>query len=173
MGKCRRYAFLLTAANLASLLVACSETQTSTGISPSATQKCQFQVATSSSSFPDGGGTGTLSIGTTRDCTWAASSNASWVSLTNPTGQGDASISYTVAANTVPQTRVANLSVEGQAVQLSQAAAPCRYALSSSAESVGYAGGTLSVTIQTFTGCGWATSSDSGWLMVTSNASGN
>jgi hypothetical protein len=168
-----RYALLLIAVGFAQALAACTSTQTSTTASASSTQKCQFRVTTSSSSFSDGGGTGSLAIDTTRDCTWAVSSNASWVLLPDSTGQGGASVSYTVAANTVPQTRVANLSVEGQTLQLSQAAAPCRFTLSSSGESVGYAGGTLSVTVQTFSGCGWATASDSGWLTVISNASGS
>ena len=45
-------------------------------------------------------------------------------------------------------------------------------ALSKTSDAVGYAGGTLSLTVTTLTGCGWSTSSDSGWL-VTNNASGN
>jgi hypothetical protein len=173
MGNRTKQALLLIAVGFAQALAACTSTQTSTTTAASSTQKCQFRVTTSSSSFPDGGGTGSLAIDTTRDCTWAVSSNANWVSLPDSTGQGGASISYTVSANTVPQTRVANLSVEGQTLQLSQAAAPCRFTLSSSGESVGYAGGTLSVTVQTFSGCGWATASDSGWLAVISNANGN
>ncbi len=168
-----RHAFLVIAAGLVYALTACTSTQTSTDVAASSTQKCQFRVSTPSSTFPDGGGTGSLAIDTTRDCAWTASSNASWVSLPNSTGQGGASVSYSVAANTVPQTRVANLSVEGQTLQLSQAAAPCRFTLSSGGESIGYVGGTLSVTVQTFSGCGWSTSSDSGWLAVSSNASGN
>ena len=169
-----RYAFLLTAASLVlSALAACTSTQTSTDVAASPTQKCQFHVSTSPSTFPEGGGSGSLAIDTTRDCTWSVTSNASWVSVPNANGQGGASVSYSVAANTVPQTRVANLSVEGQTLQLSQEAAPCRFALSSSGDAIGYAGGALSVTVQTFTGCGWSTASDSGWLAVSSNASGN
>jgi hypothetical protein len=67
---------------------------------------------------------------------------------------------------------VANLTVEGQTVQLSQQAAACRFSLSSNTGSVGYSGGSLAVTIQTLTGCGWSTSSDSGWLAA-ANSSGN
>src|SRR5262245_6525053 len=115
MSKCRTYAFLLISAITVCALLGCSSTQTSTGVTASANQKCQFQVAASSSSFPENGGTGTLSIDTTRDCTWSVSSNANWVSLADAAGQGGASVPYTVAANTVPQTRVANLNIEGQA----------------------------------------------------------
>jgi hypothetical protein len=157
---------------VSTLLTACTGTQTSTSVTASSTQKCQFGVRASSSSFPDGGGSGTLSIDTTRDCTWSVSSNADWVTVATPSGQGGASVSYTVSANTVPQVRVANLTVEGQTVQLSEQAAPCRFALSNSSDSIGYNGGALSVTIQTFTGCGWSSSSDSGWVVI-ANPNGN
>jgi len=160
------------AAIVITLLTSCTGTQTSTSVTASSTQKCQFGVRASSSSYPDGGGTGTLSIDTTRDCTWSVSSNADWVSVATPSGQGGASVSYTVSANTVPQVRVANLTVEGQTVQLSEQAAPCRFTLSSSGDSIGYSGGALAVTIQTLTGCGWSTSSDSGWVVI-ANPSGN
>jgi hypothetical protein len=153
-------------------LVSCTSAQTSTGITPSPTQKCQFRLSTSPSSFSDGGGTGTLTIDTTRECSWSVSSSAEWVSVATPNGQGGASVSYTVSASTVPQARVANLTVEGQTVQLSEQAAPCRFSLSSNTSSIGNSGGALAVTVQTLTGCGWSTSSDSGWLVV-ANSSGN
>jgi hypothetical protein len=153
-------------------LISCTATQVSTDATPSPTQKCQFRLSTSSSSFSNGGGTGTLTIDTTRDCGWSVSSNVEWVSVATPSGQGGASVSYTVSASTVPQARVANLTVEGQTVQLSEQAAACRFSLSSNTGSIGYIGGSLAVTIQTLTGCGWSTSSDSGWLVV-ANSSGN
>src|SRR5215467_8238344 len=153
-------------------LISCTATQTSTSVTPSPTQKCQFRLSASSSSFSDGGGTGTLTIDTTRECTWSVSSNAEWVSVVAASCQGGASVSYTVSASTVPQPRVANLTVEGQTIQLSEQAAPCRFSLSSNTGSVGYGGGSVAVTIQTMTGCGWSTSSDSGWL-ATATSSGN
>jgi hypothetical protein len=154
------------------LLTSCTATQTSTSATAPSTQKCQFRLSASSSSFPDGGGTGTLSIDTTRECTWSVSSSADWVSVATPSGQGGASVSYTVSASTVPQVRAANLTVEGQTVQLSEQAAPCRFTLSSSGNSIGSNGGALAVTIQTLTGCGWSTASDSGWLVI-ANPNGN
>jgi len=153
-------------------LIACTATQTSTDVTPSPTQKCQFGLSASSSSFSDGGGTGTLTIDTTRDCSWSVSSSADWVSVATPSGQGGASVSYTVSASTVPQARVANLTVGGQTVQLSEQAAPCRFSLSGSSGSIGSGGGTLAVTIQTLAGCAWSTSSDSSWLVI-ANPNGN
>ena len=172
MRVCTVSAAAVAVAIVSTSLISCTATQTSTGVTPTSTQKCQFRVSSSSSSFSDGGGTGTLTIDTTRDCSWSVSSSADWVSVATPSGQGGASVSYTVSASTVPQVRTANLAVEGQSVQLSQQAAPCRFSLSSSSSSIGSSGGTLAVTIQTLTGCAWSTSSDSGWLVIT-NPNGN
>src|SRR5215471_8056007 len=130
--------------------VACTSTQTtSTAPTTPSLQKCQFQVTTTPSNFADSGGSGSLSIATTRDCGWSASTNASWVSLASANGQGDATVSYSVAANAVPAARSAAISVEGQSVQLSQAPAPCRYSLSKTSDAIGYTGGQLAVVLTT------------------------
>jgi hypothetical protein len=78
-----------------------------------------------------------------------------------------------VAPNTVPSERVATIAVTGHTVQLRQAAAPCTYGLRRSGDSIGSAGGSLAVNIDTLTGCGWTSSSDASWLTVTSGQSGN
>src|SRR6185436_15814678 len=160
---------LIAAAGIA----ACTSTETSTGLTVPSAAKCQVQIASTPTTFTDAGGSGSLPATATRDCGWSAATTAPWVSLASTSGQGDASVSYSVAANAVPQSRAAEISVEGQTVQVSQAAAPCRYALNKSSDSAGYAGGTLAVALTTLTGCGWSASSDSGWLAITSNASGN
>src|SRR3977135_4280790 len=120
---------IVVALSAAAGIAACTSTQTSTGITAPSSDKCQLQVSTSASSFSEAGGTGSLSVPTTRDCGWSPATNANWVLLASTSGQGDASISYSVAANSVPQTRSAAITVEGQAIQLSQAAAPCRDSL--------------------------------------------
>jgi hypothetical protein len=153
--------------------IACTSTQTSTAPTASSSQKCQFQVSTTPTSFTDAGGSGSLSISTTRDCGWSASTNANWVSLASANGQGEATVSYSVSANAVPSTRSAAISVEGQSVQLSQAAAPCRYSLSKTSDAIGYAGGQLAVGVTTLTGCAWSAISDSDWLTIVAGASGN
>ncbi len=151
----------------------CTSTQTATSVVAPSVDKCQIEVATSPTTFPDNGGTGSLTVNTTRDCTWSAAASASWVTMAASSGQGETTVSYSVAPNSVPQTRTASISVGDQSVQLVEAAAPCRFALSTSAAEIGSAGGSLAVTLQTLPGCGWTTSTDSGWLAVTSGATGN
>jgi hypothetical protein len=80
-------------------------------------------------------------VNTTRDYTWSAASSANWVTVPDPSGQGDARVSCSVAPNAVPQTRATSISVGDQSVQIVEAAAPCRYALSNSSADIGYGGG--------------------------------
>src|SRR5213082_685133 len=103
MRCCVALVFALSAAGIA----ACTSTQTSTGITAPSSEKCQLQISSPSTSFTDAGGSGSLAITTTRDCGWSATASANWVSLASTAGQGDASISYSVAANAVPQSRSA------------------------------------------------------------------
>src|SRR5439155_13932581 len=135
---------------LASLVVACRKSETSlTG--PTADDKCQITASSTPASFNAGGGTGSLAIATARDCTWSIATTTSWLSLGGDrSGQGEASITYTVSANPAPAARSGSIAVGSQTVAVSQAAAPCTYALGHAADTIGSGGGTLSVSITTF-----------------------
>ena len=120
--------------------LACTSSQTSL-TSPTDT-KCQVNLSNSPSSFAASGGTGTLTVTTTRDCPWTISTDVVWVSIPGPRdGQGDASISYSVAVNPVPSPRSGLVAAGSVRVQLSQAAAACRFSLSRSSDTIGAAGG--------------------------------
>jgi len=156
-----------------SSLPACSSAQT-TIAGPTSDTKCQVVAGSSPASFAAGGGTGTISVSTSRDCTWTIATNTSWVSLgNNRSGQGEASIGFTVAANPVPSARSGTIVVANQTVELSQAAAPCRYSISRTRDSVGIGGGQLSVDVSTLTGCTWTATSKASWIAITSGGSGN
>jgi hypothetical protein len=165
--------FLALALAAAAGTLACTSAKTSTAIMSPTSDKCQVQVGNAPSAFAAGGGQGTVTITTSRDCTWSLSTDASWVSLNIANGQGDATIPYGVAANPVPSARSAAITVGGQTVELSQSAAPCRYSLSRSGDSIGFGGGRVAVDLATTTGCAWTASSDASWLTITSGQSGN
>jgi hypothetical protein len=135
--------------------------------------KCQVQVGSPTTAFTADGGQGTLAVATTRDCAWSASTTANWVSLANTNGQGGASVPYTVAANTVPASRSAEITVSDATLQLNQAAAPCRFTLSPAIGSIGPAGGTLTTQLATLTGCAWTARTDASWLTLVAGGSGN
>ncbi len=150
-------------------------TSAQTAVAPSsAADRCQITVNNSTSSFTANGGSGTLNVSTARDCTWTVASDANWVSISGErSGQGEASVPYAVAANPVPSPRTSTIAVGTQAVQLSQAGAPCRFTLSRSGDSIVAEGGRLSVDVSTLTGCGWSASSAASWIGISSGQSGN
>ena len=168
---CPILAFALACAVAGTL--GCTSAETSTAIVSPTSDKCQIQVENAPSAFAAGGGPGTVTITTSRDCTWSLKTSVSWVSVGATNGQGNAAIPYAVEANPVPSPRSAAITVGSQTVQLSQAAATCRYILSPSGDSIGFGGGRMTVTIQTLTGCSWTASSDANWLRITSGQSGN
>jgi trimeric autotransporter adhesin len=151
----------------------CTSSQTSTAVTSPASVKCQVQVGSPTTDFTSAGGKGTLAIATTRDCTWSVSTSAAWVSVSNTSGQGEASVPYAVAANPMPLARAAQIAVSDATLQLSQDAAPCQFALSSSSASIAAAGGPVTVQLNTLSGCAWTARTDASWLTITSGATGN
>lgn len=161
------------AAALACGALACSSSETSV-TAPTTDNKCQVTATLSPTSFNATGGSGTVTISAARDCTWSVASNASWVSLANThSGQGDASVAYTVSSNPAPSPRSGSIAVADTKLQLSQEGAPCRFALSRTQDVIDAAGGALSVAVSTLSGCTWNATPAVAWIAISSGASGN
>lgn len=130
---------------------------------------CVFSVAPGSITMPAAGGTTTLLLyASTGTCTWTATSNAAFVTITNGTsGSGGASLSISVAPN-VAGARSAVLTIAGFQVTVSQAgaqAAPtCAPTLvpTSADQSAELRQGT--VTVLASPGCEWSASSTSPFI---------
>ena len=154
-------------------LAACSKTETSvTG--PTLEAKCQVTASSTPASFAASGGNGALTITASRDCTWSVATTTNWVTLSGDrSGQGEASVAYSVAANPNPVARSGSIVVGSQTLPVSQAAAPCTYALGRRQDTIGPAGGTLSFSVTTLTGCGWNARSNASWIAITSGQSGD
>ena len=105
-------------------------------------------------------------------CTWTATSNASWLTITSgSSGNGNGNINFNIAANTGPA-RTGTLTIGGQTFTVSQANG-CTYTLSSMSASFTNLGGTGSVMVTTAAGCTWTAVSNATWITVTSGSSGN
>jgi len=128
------------------------------------------------SSVPAGGAAGTITVTTTRDCTWAASTSASWVVITSGTnGQGSGSLGYRVAANTDTAPRRTTVDVNTTTVDIAQDGAQCRVTAAPSSVTVGGGGGAATVSVQaSAASCSWNAATDAGWIHVgTLNGAGN
>ena len=140
-------------------------TDASTSVAAPSVSKCENSATNQPTSFPADGGRGTVSIGAGRECTWSVSVDAPWIVITGPrTGQGDGVVGYTVSENPVPSARTASLSVDSLLLPLSQAAAPCTFAVNPTDLSAGAEGGSLSVGLSTLAGCRWTGVSHVPWI---------
>ena len=118
----------------------------------------------------------TVNVSAPNGCSWTASSNVGWITVTAGTsGSGNGSVSYTVAANTDATMRTGTVTIAGQTFTVRQKAAPCTYSISSTTASFSSAGGSASIGVTSSIGCSWTATSNASWITITagSSASGN
>ena len=136
---------------------------------------CTFTVQPTNMSIPGSGGSGTAVVTTQAGCSWQATSNASWITVTSgSTGTGSGTVGYAVAANSSTAARTGTVTIAGQSFTVTQAGtALCSYGISPTNASAPASGGTGSVAVATVpTGCSWTATSNVNWITVTSGASG-
>jgi hypothetical protein len=146
----------------AAAAAACSSTTTNV-VGPNGS-KCEIAVANNTPELVAAGGSGNVSISTSRDCVWTASAESAWISLGAKSGQGAARLDYSVEPNPSGAPRRGRIVVSDQGIDVNQAAAPCRYQVSPSTVDVTSSGGQVSVNLTTLDGCRWTSRSDSGWI---------
>jgi len=89
-------------------------------------------------------------------------------------GQGDGSVRFSVGANGDPASRTAAITVNDQRTEVSQAGKPCELTVSSNHESVGSAGGDLSVNVRaSAASCAWTASAGVSWISSVSPRDGH
>ena len=128
--------------------------------------ECKYELASSSASFPQSGGTGRADLHASSPlCTWAASSDADWISIDgNASGKGSAAVAFTVAATTGAP-RAGTLTIAGLHLNVTQSEG-CTYAASPPSYSTGAAGGSQVVTVTAGAGCPWTAASNAEWITV-------
>lgn len=137
---------------------------------------CSFTVTPTTVSLPAAAGTGQVSVTTTASCSWTAMSNASWLAVTSGSSStGPGTVSFQAAANPETTPRTATVTVAGQNVTVTQAAAaptPCTYALNPTSANVAASGGTVATQIATTASCPWTASAQVPWVQVVGATSG-
>jgi len=133
-----------------------------------AAASCSFSVNPTSSPQPAGGASN-QSVDVTAHssaCSWTASSNASWLTITlGNSGTGNGSVRFNVAANG-GIARMGTLTIAGQTVTVNQAS--CAYTLSPQSQTHPASGATNRfVTINNPAACTWAWTSTSNVPWVT------
>ena len=144
-----------------------------------AAASCVFEVTPQTTSVDRLGGAGRVTVSTAGGCSWNATSQVSWITLTSPaSGSGSGTFSYDIAENTGPA-RSGALTVAGQTTLVSQAAGAsasppgCTFVLRPTSLAVPVAGGVSTVTVAAGAGCTWSAASATPWITITSGVTGN
>ncbi len=111
---------------------------------------------------------GSLSVITGSQCSWIASTNQFWFSITSAdTGTGSGTVTYSVAQNVDPIARSAVVSIGPQIINVTQGTEPCVYSMSSTGQSFTALGGSGTVNFSASITCsGWSVSNANSWFSV-------
>ena len=140
-----------------------------------AAAQCSYNLSATSASVPSTGTTaGAVSVVTGTACSWTATSNASWITVTGgASGTGFGTVTYRVAANPGTSPRTGTMTIAGIIFTVNQAANSCSYSLSATSALVPSTGSTAgAVSVVAGTACAWTAVSNANWITVTSGASG-
>lgn len=86
---------------------------------------CSYSINPQSAQFNFPGGSGSVSVNAGFGCTWAATSNVPWVTITSgATGSGAGTVNYTVATNASTLVRSGTMSIAAQTFTVNQGAEP-------------------------------------------------
>ncbi len=88
-------------------------------------------------------------------------------------GQGEANLGYTAAANTLVSGRSGSVVVNDSRIEIAQSPAACRFDLSAPGGSVAPTGGSQSVTVSTQATCAWTAVSQVDWVRIDGGREGD
>src|SRR5688572_16023678 len=139
---------------------------------------CRYALGPSSQSIGPEGGARSVTVTTSSECAWNASTDVNWLAATGPiSATGNATLSFEVARNDGGP-RVGTVSVAGEQSAITQggvAPAPppsCSYTIAPTSQNIAAAGGTgTPVTVTAQSGCQWTAVSNASWITVTAGSS--
>jgi len=156
---------LLPAAVLAILGAnACGGATSSTSVVGPSTNRCDVSLSNSTTEIPSAGGNGSLTVNAARECSWSASAEAPWIRLRATSGQGPATVTYSVDPNPAGTPRRGRVVVSDSGIDISQAASPCRYDVAPAAINVDASASEATIRLSAPDGCGWNARSDVPWI---------
>jgi hypothetical protein len=136
---------------------------------------CTYNLGSANATVPAGGGNGSVGVVAPAFCTWnSATNNPDWLSITTSGSAGNSDVQFVALANPNSTPRTGSLTVANQSYTVTQAAAPCSYALSASSATIisDGGGGTFTFT-SSAGGCPATAVSYSAWLHATPSSNGS
>ena len=135
---------------------------------------CTYSISPTSQSFGDIGGSGSLSVTSPGDCSWTATSNDDWITVTSGnSGSVSGIVAYSVDANPDASSRTGTITIVGETFMVTQDGISCTYSISPTSQSFGDIGGSGSLSVTSPDDCSWTATSNDDWITVTSGDSGS
>jgi hypothetical protein len=75
-----------------------------------AANTCTYTLTPTSRTHPGGGGSGTITVGTSSGCAWQATTTHAWISVSG-NGTASGSVTYTLQPNTTGASRTGTISL--------------------------------------------------------------
>jgi len=109
---------LFSASATGPICVSVANTSSGSSVSPA----CSFTISPISQAFEAGGGTGSVSVQNSNGCSWTATSNVTFITVTSGAfGTGNGTVIFTVQPNIIGQARTGSLTIAGQTFTVTQA----------------------------------------------------
>jgi hypothetical protein len=160
---------LFFATAMVALGTACGSTATTEVTAPSTpSTRCQTSLSGSPTSFGPNGGSGSVTVGVSRECAWSATSQQPWIEVMSPReGQGEGSVSFRVGSNADPVVRRGSILINDQQMDVNQEAAPCSFVVGGTPETIPAVGAQITIPVTTHSACQWTAISESPFATVT------
>ena len=135
---------------------------------------CTYSILPTSRSHGSGAETGSVDVTTLIGCTWMATSNAAWITITSGSnGTGNGTVSYSVSANPSSIPRSGTLTIAGKTFTVNQDGVACTYSILPTSRSHGPGAETGTVDVTSPEGCSWTATSNAAWITITSGSAGS
>jgi hypothetical protein len=136
---------------------------------------CSYELSPTLVDVGIGETSGTFAVSAPEGCSWTASSNASWLSVTGGSpGAGSGTVSFQVAANATTSTRVGQITVADKTFTVRQdVPVQCEYSVAPVDFDPCMPARSVTAMVTAPAGCTWTATPNASWLSVPSGSSGS
>ena len=132
---------------------------------------CSYSLSSTGRTHGSGSDSSTFSVAAPSGCSWSATKNVSWITITSGSSSGSGTVYYTVEANPTTSQRSGTITIEGQAFTVTQSGLSCSYSLSPTSRAHGSGSDSGSFSVTASSGCSWSATENATWITLTSGSS--
>jgi hypothetical protein len=139
-------------------------------VAQTATAQCTYELSLTETNLSAAESGGAFTVNTTAECVWTAITTNDWIHATASTNAGPGDVAFLVDTNASIVARVGYIQVANQTFTVSQAAAPCAFALSLAETNISAAALSAGFSVAAaFAECPWTASTTNDWIHATAS----